>query len=256
MKRFIVFLLSLLCVVSMFNCQVNAKEESWYFKKKGNGAPVCGVSNDFLRETNSVWLDTSESGEKVIYLTFDVGYVNENVIKTLDVLKSEGVQGAFFVLGHPILKNTDTIKRMKEDGHLVCNHTKNHKDITTMTQNEFQKNLLDLEMVYEEKTGYSLDRLFRPPEGKYSKEALLWAKELGYQNVFWSYAYADWDEKNATNPEKALKKLTENLHSGEVLLLHPTSSVNAEILGDFIRYCKEKGYQFRLPNAISANIYK
>ena len=244
MKRLFELSVAVVLLCSILSCSVSAQEESWYFKKKGSEAPKCGVDESFLSQTNSIWLDTDANSEKIIYLTFDVGYINDNVLTTLDILKEEKVAAAFFVLGHPILKNTEVIARMKEDGHLVCNHTRGHGDISKMTSEELTRELCTLEKIYEEKTGYTLDKFFRPPQGKYSKEALMKIKELGYRTVFWSYAYADWDEKTEHNETKVLNKLINNAHSGEILLLHPTSTINAKILKPFIQALKAEGYRF------------
>ena len=86
MKRILAFSLSLILLCSILCCQARAEGESWYFKKKGNEPPSCGVSEQFLKDTNSVWIDPSLKDKKVIYLTFDVGYVNDNVIAILDIL--------------------------------------------------------------------------------------------------------------------------------------------------------------------------
>ena len=45
-------------------------------------------------------------------------------------------------------------------------------------------------------------------------------------------------------PEKAKQIILDNAHNGEVMLLHPTSEVNARILGDVIRELKNQGYRF------------
>ena len=77
---------------------------------------------------NSLFIDNKvDDDNKVIYLTFDAGYENGNVEKILDTLKKENVPAAFFLLDNIILKNTDLVIRIAEEGHLVCNHTKNHK---------------------------------------------------------------------------------------------------------------------------------
>ena len=44
--------------------------------------------------------------------------------------------------------------------------------------------------------------------------------------------------------EKALEKIMSTLHNGEVMLLHPTSSTNAEILKSFIQELKKQGFKF------------
>ena len=45
-------------------------------------------------------------------------------------------------------------------------------------------------------------------------------------------------------PEKAKGIILENLHNGEVMLLHPTSETNVQVLADIIREAKNQGYRF------------
>ena len=42
----------------------------------------------------------------------------------------------------------------------------------------------------------------------------------------------------------AKKKILDNVHNGAVILLHPTSSTNAAILGDVIDALISEGYRF------------
>ena len=70
------------------------------------------------------------------------------------------------------------------------------------------------------------------------------AKECGYSTVFWSFAYADWDNGRQMDPEAAKERILAETHNGEVLLLHPTSATNAAILRDLIRTWKEMGFRF------------
>ena len=44
--------------------------------------------------------------------------------------------------------------------------------------------------------------------------------------------------------EAAKQKIMSNLHPGEVMILHPTSTTNATILQQLIRACKADGYRF------------
>jgi peptidoglycan-N-acetylmuramic acid deacetylase len=71
-----------------------------------------------------------------------------------------------------------------------------------------------------------------------------YVNDLGYKTIFWSFAYADWDNNAQMSAEKAKKKVLENIHNGAVILLHPTSSTNAQILADVIRELKAQGYRF------------
>lgn len=187
--------------------------------------------------------DTAE--DKVIYLTFDAGYENGNVEKILNVLKEENVPSAFFVLDNLIYKNSDLILRMIDEGHLVCNHTSKHLDVTKCkTLDEFKVELENLEKLYKEKTGREMAKYFRPPEGKFSRQSMEFASSLGYKTIFWSFAYADWDNNAQMSHAAAKEKILSNIHNGEIMLLHPTSATNAAILGDVIRALKSEGFRF------------
>ena len=101
-----------------------------------------------------------------------------------------------------------------------------------------------LENLYRDLTGEEMQKYFRPPEGKFSEEGLSYINELGYKTIFWSFAYEDWDNQKQPSAEYAKEKIFANLHNGEIMLLHPTSKTNAEILGDVIIELKSRGYRF------------
>jgi peptidoglycan-N-acetylmuramic acid deacetylase len=197
------------------------------------------------------------SSEKIAYLTFDAGYENGNVEKILDTLKEKGVVGAFFILKNLIDRNPDLVKRMCTEGHFVCNHTASHRDVSKFkSKDELSVELNVLNEKYKNLTGEDLKKYFRPPEGRFSKESLKFAEELGYKTVFWSFAYADWDNAKQPTPEYAKKKIYDNIHNGCVLLLHPTSSVNAEILGEVIDHMRNEGYTFGTLDDLSLEMGK
>lgn len=218
----------------------------WYLKKKKNSAPDFPNNTDFIDSNSGYYIDkkANKSADKVLYLTFDAGYENGNVEKILDILKEKDVPAAFFILSNLIIKNTELVKRMHDDGHLVCNHTKNHKDMTTLTEEEMEKNLLALETLYEEKTGYTMTKFFRFPEGKYSEDRLSLCHRLGYKTFFWSIAYADWDNGKQMSCDKAINKLMSQTHPGAIILLHPTSETNVKILPTLIERWRNEGYRF------------
>lgn len=207
---------------------------------------VCDHDGYYVDKTHC-----DDNPEKVVYLTFDAGFENGNVEKILDVLRDEQVPASFFVLAHLIRSQPALIHRMAEEGHLVCNHTVHHKNMSLLDDTAFRKELQDLETICKEETGVTVSPFFRPPEGNFDPSTLSRAKELGYKTIFWSLAYADWDPRRAPSDEKAKKLLSENIHNGAIVLLHPTSDTNARILRDVIRDWKAQGYTFasldRLP---------
>jgi len=236
--------------IFVFCSSIYATSISWYCKKsKDHTQPELGNDLKIVDDFDVYWCDKNHKqmtdDDKVIYLTFDAGYENGNVEKIVESLNNEGVKGNFFILDNLIIKNEELVKKMIESGHIIANHTAKHKDMSKIKcKDDFEKELKNLEVLYKTKTGKEISKYYRPPEGKFSKENLEWASELGYKTVFWSFAYADWDNNRQISSEKALKKIMDNIHNGEVLLLHPTSSTNAEIMGDLIKQLKNEGFRF------------
>lgn len=221
---------------------------NWYcVHRSDHKQPSADPSIAYIEKYNGFYIDKrhgDDCDEKVIYLTFDAGYENGNISKILDVMKKENVTGAFFILGNLIEKNSDLVVRMFDEGHLVCNHTYSHKAMVNRSKDDIDSELKRLENLCLERTGRSLSKYYRPPEGKFDEMSMQYVSELGYKTVFWSFAYADWDNNAQMSAEKAKKKVLENIHNGEVMLLHPTSSTNAEILADVIKELKAQGYRF------------
>ncbi len=196
-----------------------------------------------------------DTTQKVLYLTFDAGYENGQTEKILDVLKKHQVPAAFFLVGNYIQRNPELVRRMAAEGHIVANHTMHHPDMSKISTKEaFSKELADLEALYMETVGSEMPKYYRPPQGIYSQENLKMAGELGYKTLFWSLAYADWDNNNQPTRQQALDKLLPRTHNGAVILLHSTSQTNGEILDELLTKWKEMGYEFRSVDEIFENM--
>ena len=257
-RAILIVFCAILCLLG--NIAVSAQDPvvGWYcVRNKDHRQPIADSNLHWVEEYNGYYLDHNHNDtaeDKVLYLTFDAGYENGNVAKILDVLKAENVQGAFFVLEHLIENNTELVVRMAEEGHIVANHTAKHRDITKFESKEaLYAELSALEKLYQSKTGREMPKYFRPPEGKFSRKSMRWLSELGYKTFFWSIAYADWDNGKQPSPEYAKSKIMDHIHNGAVILLHPTSSTNAVILGDVIRECRAQGYRFGSLDELTAS---
>ena len=248
-KKILFAAVTILLFISMSLTAFAADSKSWYCKRNSeHKQPTLDADMRFIEQYGGYYVDYKHGDnctDKVVYLTFDAGYENGNVAKILDVLAEKQVKGAFFVLGHLIEENTSLVVRMADEGHLVCNHTNNHPDMSRKsTLEEFKAEIVALEDIYREKTGRELSKFFRPPEGRFSRQTLEFASELGYKTVFWSFAYADWDNNAQMSHDAAKKKILDNIHNGAIILLHPTSATNAAILGEVIDELRAQGYRF------------
>lgn len=215
---------------------------AWWFKRNDNHEQS-GCQEDFdIAEYDGYY--TVPVSEKKIYLTFDCGYENGFTADMLDILKKEEVPAAFFVTQTFIRDNIDLVKRMKAEGHLVCNHTVTHPSMPSKTIEEQKQELLVCESYMKEATGYEMDLFFRPPRGEYSKRTLQMAKDLGYTTVFWSMAYLDYDVNNQPSSEHVIEHFSKYYHPGAIPLMHNVSKANHDALQTVIRNLKKEGYAF------------
>lgn len=206
-------------------------------------SPVGNATVEELAQYNAYYL--GDTSQKVIYLTFDCGYENGYTASILDTLRKHNAPAAFFVVGNMIESAPDLIRRMVAEGHIVGNHTYHHPDMSSISdQAAFQKELESLEALFQETTGQTMSKYYRPPQGKYNVENLRQAKALGYKTILWSLAYVDWYVDDQPTPEQAYSKLLPRIHDGAIVLLHSTSRTNAEILDELLTKWEEMGFSF------------
>lgn len=129
----------------------------WFGRNKDFKRPEAPLTIEDFKKYNAYYLGEDE---KVIYLTFDEGLNNTQAEKNLDTLKKHNIKGTFFVTKGFIEANTDIVKRMVNEGHVVGNHTYNHPNMAqtaeenpeqfikelAITEDTF-KNLVGTEMV-------------------------------------------------------------------------------------------------------------
>ena len=217
---------------------------AWGLSFRTEGQPPVGTADAAsLSRYDAAYI--GDTTEKVLYLTFDAGYENGCTAKILNTLKKHEVPAAFFLVGNYLEKNADLVRRMAAEGHIVGNHTMHHPDMSKISDPAaFQKELEDLETLYQEITGEEMSKYYRPPQGSYSEENLKMAKDFGYKTVFWSLAYVDWNNDSQPTKEQAFSKLLPRVHNGAVILLHSTSATNAEILDELLTHYENMGYRF------------
>lgn len=216
--------------------------ENWglSFPKEGE-RPIGNAEISELSTLNAAYCQDTK--EKVIYLTFDCGYENGNSGQILDALKKHKAPATFFIIGTFLRDNPEIVKRMITEGHTVGNHTWHHPDMSSIsTEDSFHEELESVETLFEKTTGKKMSPYYRPPQGKFSTRNLEMAKNLGYYTFFWSLAYVDWYENDQPSKEEAFEKLLGRIHPGAIVLLHNTSSTNAQILDELLTKWEQMGY--------------
>ena len=223
---------------------------NWGFVRRKNSAPeVLQRDVDMLEAYDGYYID--ERSPKALYLTFDEGYENGYTSKILDVLQTAKVSAAFFVTGPYLENQPELIERMIREGHIVGNHTINHINMPSASEEEIKSELDGLNKMCMEKYGCDM-RYVRPPEGIFSEKSLAISRDLGYKTILWSFAYKDWDVNSQQGAQHAYDNVVPYLHDGAIILLHAVSSDNAGALEDIINYAREQGYEFRSLDELGA----
>ena len=224
---------------------LHEKSENWGLGFGTEGKPPTGnASAEELKKYNAYFI--GDTTQITIYLTFDCGYENGNTEPILDALKKHDVKATFFVVGNFLETSPEIVKRMIAEGHTVGNHTYHHLDMSSISSMDaFKKETQDVENLFEQITGTPITKFYRPPQGKYNIENLKMAQELGYHTFFWSLAYVDWYQDKQPTKDEAFGKLLKRIHPGAIVLLHSTSSTNAQILDELLTKWEEMGYTIK-----------
>lgn len=224
--------------------RLSNKKIGWGLKRGNNNQqPDVGSTNKkILDKYEGIYMGNAD--KKYVYMTFDLGYEAGYTPKILEVLKQNNVKATFFITANYLNTEEKLVKQMIDEGHIVGNHTVNHKSMPSCNLETIKKEMMDLHTAVYNKFGYEM-KYMRPPKGEYSEKTVAYTNTLGYKTVMWSFAYDDWDETKQGREAYGKKKILDNVHNGEIMLLHATSKDNANILDEVIKEIKNKGYEFK-----------
>ncbi|HDR7850083.1 TPA: polysaccharide deacetylase [Bacillus toyonensis] len=185
---------------------------------------------------------------KVAYLTFDDG-PGKYTAELLDILRQNGAEATFFLIGENVKQFPDLVKREKEEGHYVGMHSMTHN---------FKKLYTDGEYVNEMKEDQNLianilkesPKLTRPPYGSMpglNEELRNKAVEAGFTVWDWTIDSLDW-KYNKMPIDSASAQIVQNVLAGatepqEVILMHDIHPQSVAAVPAIIKGLKEKGYE-------------
>lgn len=222
---------------------LDSNGQGWGFvKRKGLKPEIPSAQIELLRKYNGEYL--GEKKGKSLYLTFDEGYENGFTAVILDILKKTETPAAFFVTGPYLNGQSELVRRMIDEGHIVGNHTVNHLNLPNQPSETIKSEIEELNRQCMEIYGYRM-KYMRPPEGTFSERSLAVTDDLGMRTVMWSFAYRDWDVNAQKGADYAYESVMPYLHEGAVILLHAVSSDNALSLERIINDARARGYTFK-----------
>lgn len=121
----------------------------------------------------------------IIYRNLQFGWGNEDTTRILDTLKAHNIKVTFFMTGGWVDSYPDDVKAILAAGHDLGNHSENHKNMSQLSDEECQKEIMDVHNKIKTLTGYEMT-LFRPPFGDYDNHVITNAAECGYFTIQWN----------------------------------------------------------------------
>ena len=175
--------------------------------------------------------------KKLVALTFDDGPSSECTPRLLDILKKENVKATFFLVGKNIKENEDIVIRMKNEGHLIGNHTYSHIKLDECNISSAVGEINKTNEIIKSITGEDV-KYIRPPYGAYSDKLL---SHVNMTPVLWSIDPDDWA---TTDTAYVVKSVVYKVKNGDIILLHDIYDSSVEAALEIIDRLSSKGFVF------------
>lgn len=175
--------------------------------------------------------------EKMVALTFDDGPHELCTPKLLDGLKSRGVHATFFLMGENIAGNEDLVLRMKEEGHLIGNHSYRHIQLTKAGEDAVCESIEKTETIISDITG-DRPQYLRPPYGDWNEELEC---RLNLTTVFWTVDSLDWQLQNTS---KIVSRVLKRTGNSDIILMHDIFPTSVESALQIVDALQARGYTF------------
>ena len=193
-----------------------------------------------------------DTGKREVALTFDDWGKDYRITQILDILSEHDVKASFFLRMDGVKSNPNLARAIAEEGHDVANHTYNHPNVTEITAEELQEQVVESHKVLTEAIQRQPAMLFRPPYGAIDETAAKAIAATGYKHIAqYDVTTFDWD--TAVSAGQIVASVMEQTGNGSIILLHLQDELHtADALPDIITRLKDNGYAFvRLSDWVS-----
>ena len=189
-----------------------------------------------------------DSKERKIALTFDDGPNEPYTSEILKILDENHVHATFFMLGKNVETFPETARAVLRAGHVIGNHSYDHRDLLTKTNGQVRREILRTEQILEQVTGQR-PFLFRPPYGDKDRLTLQQSRQLGYVMVEWSVSAEDWRKPG---PDQIVKNVMKEIGNGAIILMHDGDKTRhgsdreqtVTAVREIITQLRQRGYAF------------
>ncbi|WP_084773853.1 polysaccharide deacetylase family protein [Nonomuraea candida] len=176
---------------------------------------------------------------KCVALTFDDG-PGPDTGRLLDLLAKERARATFFVLGSNAAAQPALLRRMSEEGHLVGNHSWDHKDLSKQGSSKIADSLDRTKDVVSAVIGQT-PTLVRPPYGAVSRQLRNVTRNMGSSLVNWD---VDAKDRHGGTARDIAGRTVREARPGAIILMHDIRRETVDAVPDILKQLRGKGYSF------------
>ena len=181
-----------------------------------------------------------EKQDKVVSLSFDAAWGNEDTEELIEILGRYNVKATFFVVGEWAEKYPGSVKALADAGHEVMNHSNTHEHFTKLSSERIISDINACSDKIEKITG-ARPTLFRAPYGDYNDSVIKTVGEMGLYPIQWDVDSLDWKGHDA---ETIKKRVLKRVSKGSIVLFHNAAEHTPEALPGIIEGLISEGYTF------------
>ena len=122
--------------------------------------------------------------EKLVSLSFDAAWGNEDTQNLIDILSAHDVRATFFLVGQWVEKYPESVQALSAAGEEVMNHSETHPHLSQLSREAVQREVNACADRIETLTG-TRPTLFRCPYGEYDDPVITAIRDLGVTPIQW-----------------------------------------------------------------------
>lgn len=178
--------------------------------------------------------------DKVVAISFDASWGNEDTQTLIDILAKYGVKATFFLVGDWVDRYPESVIALSEAGHEVMNHSSTHAHFSKLTEDEIISDIEKCNGKIETLTGKK-PTLFRCPYGEYDDHVIKAVNSMGMTAIQWDVDSLDWKGISAN---EISSRVTTKVQPGSIVLFHNAAENTPEALPGIIEKLIADGYKF------------
>ena len=180
-----------------------------------------------------------QQDEKIVALSFDAAWGNEDTQTLIDILDQYGVNTTFFVVGDWVDKYPESVQALAEAGNEVMNHSSSHAHFSALSTSEITADISACNDKIEAITGVR-PTLFRCPYGEYDDHVIKAVNSLDMTAVQWDVDSLDWKGISA---DQIARRVLDRVQPGSIVLFHNAAEHTPEALPKILEALLSDGYR-------------